>query len=287
MARKCMITGLLLSLAFLLGTTAAAASEITLTSNYELTLQIQLFPTGDPAIPASGTISSYVTGSADYNPSETVSDDGGGDISAPGTVTANASGTWLKTMTASIDATDLGAPSFSSNLQGWGPQPEDPGDPSSTGNIFPFSRNQYDWSFTAPADGIYAVLVSGDYTIHFQLEQEAGSSYPLRRLLAYSNVLLSISHPGGSGTTEQHPFSYDESNYPEFIPLPDVTLDLANTLSFGLLFSVQEGETVTGSLRTYDAFTGTSIVPLPSSLFLLGSGLAGVLALRRRRRRTG
>lgn len=281
MARKWLIIGLLLFLPLFMWTTASTASEITLTSSYDLTLQIQ--PTGSSAtLPDSGTIRNDLDGMGLYNPNETIF------VytmaSAPGSVASSIyGGTWVKNATATATATDRGTLNFSTNLQGWGPQPENPGDPSSTGFISQNSVNRYDWSFTAPTAGTFDFSMIFSCDIDFQMHQGAGSGYPMTNLSVLSQVSHEVNYSGGSLELFEDLINESFDFFPN--PLFDycfigVHWESVEIAIFGI--SLQEGETMSGEIIIRDGYSGRSLVPLPSSLFLLGSGLVGVLALRRR-----
>jgi hypothetical protein len=282
MTPKWIRTGLLLFLALLWGVTAAPASEITLTSSHEVTLQITPFPAGTPSYaPDSGNISTYIDWWAAY-PAESNENYSSHGV-APGTLTHDASGgMWAKTATATINAPDLRNTSLSTTLVGWGPQPTGPG--PGFGFIHQEAANSYEWSFTAPADGTYLAVVSDSYNINLQLHQGVGSPYPLYFLTAQSHFSISISYPGGVGNNSKTPLDYWNNTQPNF--LDDINLVYSDTLVFGVIFPLASGETVRGAFNTSDFYDAASQVPLPSSLLLLGSGLVGVLALGRRKRRT-
>jgi len=244
-----MIIGLLLSLALFWGTTAATASEITLTDTYELTI-IDIFAepsTASASITAELYSLSYV-GQALYNPNENASGSGSGFL-PPGETVITPGETWLQTTTTSATLLAPGMPSYSNELKGWGPQPQNSGDPLSTGFISQTSLAAYTWKLEAEDDGTFAVLLHFEYSVHLQLEQGAGSSYPISEL----NAQISFN-------STQLPI-YSDSNFPN--PLPDVNFGGGGSvIDFNLIFAyvLEAGESVTDSIIFETSYNARSIV---------------------------
>jgi hypothetical protein len=292
MTRKWMQTGLILSLALCFGTTQAPASEITLTSSHDITMTITPLSSGSPMSPESGTVGCSMEGIAAHYPNYYYINGIQNPVSpTPGTATVSLpeQQTWLRTQTGTATAITLGEANLSTNIVGWGP--------STTyinGNSIQYGYNKqkvvtlYDWSFTAPAAGSYTVKVSDAYTVHLQLDQAAGSPYPLYYLNAYNEQYLFNSVNGSSiGFKYIKPLNYFvPQSYGE--PLENVNLGYLKTEYLEFVTYLNGGDTITGSWVGRSYYEGRTMgmpsVPLPSTVLLLGSSLLGLAGWRRFRK---
>jgi hypothetical protein len=288
----------LISVMFMVGMSQAAL--LTLESNHAITAVLTLTGGGEIA-PSSYVMRSGVNGAADYTPSESGTNNSA-IISTPVPPTTTAAATlggthtWLTTTDATTTHATATTFTMAQQFVGSAPNPSTPGGNdgalSQAGNlIYPsatYVSNYFKLTYTGLAAGSYTAGVTDLYTFLYSLQQAAGSTNLYHTTDGYMFLNMRATSSSGSGGLVYAKIVEDGRG--ASYPLADFDLQNANSggdtanLSFALA-NVTDNSTVTieGWLSDYqDGSSYNVIVPTPSTMLLLGSGLMGLGLLRRK-----
>jgi hypothetical protein len=212
----------------------------------------------------------------------------------PGTVTAALpGGTWLTQTDATTTRNTATTFTIAQNFLGSAPSPSTPGGIdgylTQTGiKTVPGNNvvsNYFRIWYRNVAAGDYTADLSDLYTFTYSLVQGAGSSN--RYYSTDGSLLLNLRMYAGTGRDgEVHEsFVSDTRSDPNFYPLSDFALSGADTANLSVHLSNVPATTnifIEGWLAAQQS--GSSVVPLPGALVLLGAGLVRLVAYSRRKR---
>lgn len=285
-------------LAVALGSSGALASTINFDGSHSFFLTVLRSSTGTFLSPTSGNITTAFFDYASYLPDEGTTKSTGPTaivVGTPSSVTATqAAETWLKDRTTTTAYSGpLGDGKFggtiSRNFTAEGPNP----DVNLNGIVGqynerfpPTARTQLlHLAYTIPTGGTgdYVINFRDDYSSTAAVDQETGSVFPVTYFKGFAEMHVKLS--GGPSSSDNTLLLYDQtygalgstvpiasfidSNPSGAFTLGPFTYPMiaASTLSLDVFLTAH-----------YDAQT----VPLPGTVLLLGSGLLGLLGLRRR-----
>lgn len=281
----------------------ASASTINFDGSHEFYITVMRLSDSTYLSPGSGNITTAFTDYAYYNPSEGTSGYVGPTnvtVGTPSSVsTSQAAGTWLidrNTTTGYSGPLGSGkyGGSISRNFTALGPDPDldvngyvgqqNWRDATSPPTI-PKKEQLLHVVYTVPTDATYRVFFSDTYNFTASVSQGTGSSFPVSYFDGYS--LMGVKILAGLNYSDNAQLLYDKTygatgSSSAIASFSDTVTGRTFTLGdFDYLMTAGQNLTLDVYLTAnYNA--ETTMIPIPASVLLLGSGLVGLLALRGR-----
>lgn len=273
--------GGLLALVFFLISAGAQASTVDFIATHNLSFSIS------PGLNfQSGTIYSGVTGEANgVTKSKTAST---ALVSGAASAVANApTNADLAKGYASTSSNGHASATIYHDFQGKGPNPDNGGDITQYNSHGTIYLQEWYMQFTVPTTGNYSITLTDVYNLSFSLNQATGSLYPFTELSRSSWIYLNIANNDSFGTTNYDRI-YNVTTGNGTSPIGPISDTVSNTAQVKFpSWAADEGTTLKVSAWVVDMYEGTtqtSPAPVPPTLLLLGSGLVGLLVLRRRQK---
>lgn len=277
--KKGLLCSLLLVMALALGGPSLEASTVSLNVDVGLTVSMTNFTSGAAVAATGGSQSAYAFGNSYYPYQDTYHDLTDSLIFGTSTLTSTAAPATTYLTTTQASATYDGDSGLTSNLTMVGHGP--PGNGTYPGYLQQEVYSSQSLSFTAPEAGEYLLRFTGIASGAFSLDQAAGTGYPFTNLTGYAQMYVWISSGSSYGEFPKSLLEYAHSSYPT--NLPDSYTPFNTALVGGLLVNLEKEETLDFYTQTYAYQYGQTIpTPIPSAVWLLGSGLLGLLGLKRR-----
>jgi hypothetical protein len=284
-------------LALALGASGLLASTITFNGDHDFYITVYDETGAAYLIPSSGTITTGVSGYADYNPLESGNLGNGPtaiNVGSSSSVSAtNPGGTWLQNRTTTTTYSGpLGGGEYGGTISrgftSYGPDPNghlngDVGQKNS--NTGGSATQLLQLVYTIPTTGNYLINFQDTYDLIANLVQGTGSSFPVSYFHGYSALEVTITNGSHSDNLVQI-YNKTYGTLGSSTAIPDFNNDkLGITFALGpFTYDMNAGDTLTLDVSLNSYYDAQTMVPLPSTLLLLVSGLAGLGLLRFRRK---
>jgi len=272
MERRSWLAIIMVWSALVLGATQAGAGTISFDVWHTVSFGIS------DLTPVATSSVAMVSGEA-YYPQEGL---GGGiykTMTGPGTLlNSSTGGPWLNYLETRVVTTDSPY-KVENHFVGTAPRDSGPGSMTFGGTLGEESISQTILAFSVPVTGTYTLTLQDDYSYRYQMANTSGNRFDAVGWKL--DVMLDLDPPYSFAEFAKKIF---EHNYNEYLPIIDSGLQ-TGTVTFSLTLENLEAGDYTLAYNTYaQQGGGSSTVPLPGSILLLGSGLLGLVGWRIRKR---